>query len=349
MTINRLVICAVGLYAALSAAAASQDRPNALRLTELVSELEGDRFEQAMEELTAAGSAAVPYLVTYLTDPNKPRLSHIRAVRVLGRIGAPATGAVPHLLGLLPEKALQPSLVVALGRIGPYARQHVAGIRRAMVAEMASESLAFVTITGGYPVMAETFSRTLLDPTDSTGRITQALHHENPFVRAFAAEVLFTRGEVNELLIVALHKAATEPHPKEVYCDSPGLTTAKLEVDLDRRIHRLAARALVHVAPQDPRSLAGHRIMIDVVNTASRLQSVMALGHLGSIAAPAVPQLLILLKDDLPVIKREAVTTLGMIGPDAASAIPALEKLTEQEDRQILERASAALRQIRGK
>ena len=35
------------------------------------------------------------------------------------------------------------------------------------------------------------------------------------------------------------------------------------------------------------------------------------------------------------------------IGPAAKGAIPTLEKLTEHEDKQIAERAKAALRQIR--
>ena len=38
-----------------------------------------------------------------------------------------------------------------------------------------------------------------------------------------------------------------------------------------------------------------------------------------------------------------------MIGPAAKAAIPTLEKLAEHEDRQIVERAKAALRQIRGR
>ena len=37
-----------------------------------------------------------------------------------------------------------------------------------------------------------------------------------------------------------------------------------------------------------------------------------------------------------------------MIGPAAKDAIPTLEKLTEHEDKQIAERAKAALRQVRG-
>ncbi len=44
----------------------------------------------------------------------------------------------------------------------------------------------------------------------------------------------------------------------------------------------------------------------------------------------------------------EAVTALGMIGPAAKAAIPTLEELAEHEDRQIAERAEAALSQIRG-
>ena len=38
-----------------------------------------------------------------------------------------------------------------------------------------------------------------------------------------------------------------------------------------------------------------------------------------------------------------------MIGAAAKDAIPTLEKLTEHEDRQIAERAKAALRQVRGR
>ncbi len=46
---------------------------------------------------------------------------------------------------------------------------------------------------------------------------------------------------------------------------------------------------------------------------------------------------------------QETVTALGMIGPSAKEAIPTLEALTEHEDRQIVERATAALRQARGR
>ena len=44
-----------------------------------------------------------------------------------------------------------------------------------------------------------------------------------------------------------------------------------------------------------------------------------------------------------------AIAELGKIGPAAKDAIPTLEKLTEHDDRQIAERAKAALRQVRGR
>ena len=50
-----------------------------------------------------------------------------------------------------------------------------------------------------------------------------------------------------------------------------------------------------------------------------------------------------------PFVAREAVKALGMIGPAAKDAIPTLEKLTSHEDKQIVERAKAALRQVRGR
>ena len=52
------------------------------------------------------------------------------------------------------------------------------------------------------------------------------------------------------------------------------------------------------------------------------------------------------INDDSLLVAREAVTALGMIGPAAKDAIPALEKLTDHKDKQIVERAKVALRQI---
>ena len=75
-----------------------------------------------------------------------------------------------------------------------------------------------------------------------------------------------------------------------------------------------------------------------------RAMAALAIGALGE--AAVVPHLEQALGQD-PFVAREVVTALGMIGPAAKETIPALEKLAEHDDRQIAERAKAALRQIR--
>ena len=239
---------------------------------------------------------------------------------------------------------------LTLGRIGPYAQEHGPRIRGVMIAGMIGgfgTPRAVAALAGVSTGMARTFSRTLLDPKDSTEELVLALQDQNPFVRAFAAELLFTRGEGYEFVIAGLHKAVREPHPKEVLCEEPGWNRVSTDIDLDRRIHRLAARALVQLAPEDPRCIDGHRILLNQIDPELRRNAVMALGHLGSAAAPAVPQILDLLQSDNLAIQREIVTTLGMIGPEARSAIPLLEQLTENQDRQLAERARVALGRIR--
>ena len=77
------------------------------------------------------------------------------------------------------------------------------------------------------------------------------------------------------------------------------------------------------------------------------MQATMALGARTEEAVHAVPALIKVTDDSEAAVVREAITALGMIGPAAKEAIPTLEKLAEHDDRQIAERAKAALRQVR--
>ena len=76
-----------------------------------------------------------------------------------------------------------------------------------------------------------------------------------------------------------------------------------------------------------------------------------ALKHFGHRAHPETQSLARISEDPQAVelIRYDALVTLGMIGPAAKDAIPTLEKLTEHPDPQIVERAKAALRQVRGR
>ena len=79
-----------------------------------------------------------------------------------------------------------------------------------------------------------------------------------------------------------------------------------------------------------------------------RILAIQRLAGLASFTARRVVLLHRLLSDAEGAVVREAITALGVIGPEASEAIPTLEKLSEHEDKQIAERAKAALRGIRG-
>ena len=65
------------------------------------------------------------------------------------------------------------------------------------------------------------------------------------------------------------------------------------------------------------------------------------------LATDITPHLIEELEDRDMRVVQEAITALGMIGPAAKDAIPPLEKLTQHDDPQIVERANAALSQVR--
>ncbi len=109
-----------------------------------------------------------------------------------------------------------------------------------------------------------------------------------------------------------------------------------------------AARAMVAIGPDDPRSsiaygyLAAHHY-----DPKMRAQSALAAASFSGQSEACIRYVIEAVSDSNPAVVREAITALGMIGPAAKDAIPTLEKLTEHEDKQIAERAKAALRQIR--
>ena len=109
-----------------------------------------------------------------------------------------------------------------------------------------------------------------------------------------------------------------------------------------------AARTMLAIAPRDPRSstaygyFAAHHYDPEV-----RARSALAAAALSDQSDSCVRYVIEALSDDNRAVVREVITALGMIGPAAKDAVPTLEKLTEHEDKQIAERAKAALRHMR--
>ena len=107
------------------------------------------------------------------------------------------------------------------------------------------------------------------------------------------------------------------------------------------------ADALLLAAETPRESALGHLHKLHHGDERARIRAAIFLGQQQELAPDIVPHLVEELSNDNTRVVQEAITALGMLGPAARDALPTLEKLTEHEDRQIAERAKAALRQIR--
>src|SRR5262249_29905417 len=78
-----------------------------------------------------------------------------------------------------------------------------------------------------------------------------------------------------------------------------------------------------------------------------RVRAAKALGEIGPAAAPAIPDLAELLRDEDVSVRLAAVTALGEIGPAAKEAVPILIEALQDADAEISAAAVTALGQLR--
>ena len=74
----------------------------------------------------------------------------------------------------------------------------------------------------------------------------------------------------------------------------------------------------------------------------------VALGSLGAGAQPAVPALIVALKDKLGNVRLAAAESLAQIGPKAKAAIPALQASLQDRNNGVRYAAAQALKKITG-
>jgi HEAT repeat protein len=108
------------------------------------------------------------------------------------------------------------------------------------------------------------------------------------------------------------------------------------------------ADALLLEAETEEESLLGHLYKLHWGDRNERIRHALLVGERKDVAIDVTLHLIEELASRDTRVVQEAITALGMIGPAAKDAIPTLEKLTGHEDKQVAERAKAALRQIRG-
>ena len=83
-------------------------------------------------------------------------------------------------------------------------------------------------------------------------------------------------------------------------------------------------------------------------DTFVRRDVAVALGSLGPGAQPAVPALIVALKDTVGHVRLAAAEALGEIGPNAKAAIPALQKTRQDRNNGVRYAAAQAVKNIVG-
>jgi HEAT repeat protein len=149
---------------------------------------------------------------------------------------------------------------------------------------------------------------------------------------------------------------------------------AAMIVDKDPRVRRSVVRALVHIHPgpkiglplyvkalegADPGTVAaviataaesGEKVVPGATaalkEPKARYWGLLLLGEVGTASKSAVPDVIPLLGDEGPAIRRQAAMTLGEIGPAAKDAVPALIKALDDKETAVRFAAAYALGKI---
>lgn len=149
----------------------------------------------------------------------------------------------------------------------------------------------------------------------------QALKHENPCTRVYAAVALGQMGFGARKALPALEEAQRDAN------SSVRLATADAAGKIDYDIP-LFVKYLTHSDASVRSTAAGE------------------LGELGAKAQPAVPGLIEALKDKRGVVRANAAWALGAIGPGAKEAVPALKGLLKDNREGVDDAAKQALKKI---
>jgi HEAT repeat protein len=276
--------------------------------------------QAAREALTRVGPPTarehVPLFCEALNDRERSVAERRLAARSLCWIGPGAAGAVADLERALSDEdlAVRDAAVLALGRIGPRANQAVPGL-------------------------------------------VKALGDENAGIRGTAAEVLGSLASQEPAVIEGLCKLLKDPEPAPRDRAAHGLgrigkpcgaraqsALAEACTDSEPVVRVEAAAALWHVSGETDTSLKILREALAESDAPVRLRALQALRELGPRAAPALPELVELLRGaGEAALRAEAVAVLRGIGREARLAYNTLHRMTEDPDPAVQQAAAAAI------
>lgn len=150
------------------------------------------------------------------------------------------------------------------------------------------------------------------------------------------ASGLKIRTQIVDALILALKDSDTQVRwaaawSLYVYGDNEKAVLALIEMLEDKGIS-VRPGARIRIAAGDAKAKIIDRFEQPAKGELLRVGAIQALGGFGALAAPAVPALIIALRDDDREIQRSAAGVLAEIGPKAKAAVPELIKLLRLKD-----------------
>jgi HEAT repeat protein len=282
----------------------------------------------ALHTLAEGGAEVVPALIEAL-DSKEARYW---ACVVLANIGTPAKGAVPALAKAItderPEVRIQ--ALIALGEIGPDAKSVSPAIAKALDDPFVSVQYAAAFALGR---IGDKANAAALDKASKSDDHFLALvgiwasakvDPENKEKLAAAVKALVAGLlDEHENHRVAAARGLLELKAPEMVSKELDAATAKLdEAQVERLLDAFAALG-ARVVPRATELLKDPK---------RRERAMKVLAKIGPEAAPAVPDLVALLKEQDAKVRTEALFTLAAIGPKAAAAIgPATEALADTD------------------
>lgn len=244
------------------------------------------------------------------------------AVWALGRVRPQTDLALPILLHAVkePDTALRMNALESLPKVMPYTNPEVlkAQLAAAQDADVEVVRLALFSLreTKGLPV-AEVLPV-----------VMPLLSHKEGYVRHEAANFL--------------------AHLKEGALPAIDMLRQALH-DSENIVRNSAAVAIKNIGPAAAVAVPDLIAMLRMSGNGNSMFAAEALGRIGPRAADAVPDLIQMLGSTDQWARSAAAETLGRIGPAAVEAVQALEKLADDRNESVRNKAYYAIKSIQGK
>ena len=293
----------------------------------------------ALHALAEGGPEVVPALIEALDDKE----ARYWACVVLTEMGPPAKGAAGALAKAATDERpeVRSQALIALAEIGPDAKPQSPAVAKALEDQFMSVRYAAAFALGRIGDKAHAVA------------IDKAAKSDDHFLALVAtwasAKVDPENKEKLAAAVKALVNGLMDEHENHRVAAARGLLELSAPEAVSKEIDALEAK----LDPQqvdrllDAFAALGGRVVpraIELLKDPKRRErAIIVLKKIGPEAAPAVPDLVNLLKDKDPKIRTEALFALAAIGPKAAAAVSLTTELLADTDRDVKLTAAYAL------